>query len=222
MRGQFRSNDNGTVAVILFITGLLIAAFIVGAVALDRLQWLHSDIGPAFAQVKTEEAREKRLNNDRLEEQNRLAKIDNDHHFEIARLETEKRQAQDTLQVEQSRAWTRNLPNWIGLVVAALSDVLRWIPVVVIAYLVIRQPGGLTIPSIRSLFGNSLRPALARVRTFNSSVQTIEADESDSEPNTFVVVREQTAEEKERNRAQRDQAKQRERDGRFFTQRRVA
>ncbi|MBI5303741.1 MAG: hypothetical protein HY868_16515 [Chloroflexi bacterium] len=222
MQGQFRPNDSGTIALVLFVAGLLVAAFIVGAVALDRLQWLHSDIGPAFAQVKSEEAREKKLANDRTEEEIRSRKIENDHRLETTRLDEQKRQTQAALEAEQAREWNRNLPNWIGLVVAALSDVIRWIPIVVVAYLVIRQPGGLTIPSLRSLFDNSLHPAPARVRTFNSSVKTIQADEPDSDPNPIIVGHEQTADEKELRRAELCRAKQYERDGRIFRFRRIA
>jgi hypothetical protein len=207
MPNRFYNNDGGWGALAKLVLCLVVAAFLVGAVALDKIQWIHPAIAEQIAALKQQEVKRLAIENDAREQQ--------------AKLELRKQEAQKAQALESAREWDRRWQEWLGALMIAVSNLLFWGPLTVIGMVMLKWAGILQIlPQVATAFAAAFHTSPEAVHTFASTADVFETHFTTVEPP--IIAREQTTEEKERYRAERERARQRERDQRAFAQRRAA
>ncbi len=102
------------VAVISAIVLLIVAAFLLGSMTSEQLQWLHPQIAQAIADFKREQTRNLQLTNDQLQEEIRGRQIEN-----------KKRQALADIEIADRRTWSTEWPKLLQTLVAAIADAIR-------------------------------------------------------------------------------------------------
>lgn len=197
------TNWGGIAVVVLAIVavGLVVAAFILGSTTSEQLQWLNPDIAKAIANFKQQQARNLELLNDKLQEEIRGLRIDNN-----------KRQALADAEVEDKRAWNATVRQLAQMLIGAIADGLRILvagATLIGVILVYRRYGDSTPQPAR--VRNPLlrfRPAATSTRTFAFEVE--KAADLIPSPANVLLMHPETPEERQRHSCLREMARRHE------------
>lgn len=192
---------SGTRTAAILIAVLVVVTFVVGAAALGGLEWLHPEIGHERAALERERARELQIKNDRAAEALRHEQAANQQSEQSAAVGLTQQKAFSDFALDAARDWSARfaqvLPGLIFVIVAAFA--LRWVGVGLLREWVIAQQ-------------NAPAPKTAPAQISVPALPATSAPQLDAPAAQRIVMRQQDAVEKERRRAERELARQRERE----------
>jgi hypothetical protein len=212
------------VAIVGLVIFLIVAAFLVGGTALNALQWLQPKIGEAIAVLKQQEARQLQIQNDNATQDVRAKTIENDKREQLARLEVQKENQKVVQDAKNVEEWSKRWQEWTGALIVALSNLLFWAPMIFLTAALIRWVElPQILPQVVAVFAGGFHaPQLPRHTSISNADTQDEEMVENSAFDSQLIARKETDDEKERHHAERQRARQRERDERMFALRRIA